>query len=97
MSAFRPSRDEYDFSYFDRVEEFAESLTRDADENTVFRFRRNTVAIVTYNHGEMCMYFDIRRNLATIEHHPLVRCPISCFPPTACRKISSPVSWTASP
>ena len=72
MSSFRPSRDEYDFSYFDRVEEFAESLTRDADENTVFRFKRNTVAIVTYNHGEMCMYFDIRRNLATIEHHPLV-------------------------
>lgn len=57
--------------YFDRVEAFLQRC-RAADENAVFHLERNEAAISRFNHDEICMYYDIRRNRERIDNHPLI-------------------------
>lgn len=45
----------------------------DIEGNTVFEFEKDVVAIAQYNHGELCMYYDIKRNRDKIYAHPLVK------------------------
>ena len=59
--------------YFARVEEYVASCRQAGGEGTVFDFERDTVAIAQYNHGELCMYYDLRRNREKLYAHPLVR------------------------
>ena len=58
---------------FARVEEYVASCRQAGGEGTVFAFERDTVAIAQYNHGELCMYYDLRRNREKLYAHPLVR------------------------
>lgn len=60
--------------YFACVHEYVESCKRaDVENKTVFEFEKNVVAIAQYNHDELCMYYDIKRNLDKIYAHPLVK------------------------
>ena len=72
LTKFMPKTGEFDFSYFDAVERFVSGRAAGSDGSTVFAFRKDVVALVAYNHDEMCMYFDIMRNIDLIENHPLV-------------------------
>ena len=58
-------------AYFDRVEEFLEKC-RAADENATFHLERDAAAVSRFNHDEICMYYDIRRNRGRIDSHPLI-------------------------
>ncbi len=59
--------------YFASVEAYVKSCKRADAGEAVFEFERDTVAIAQYNHDELCMYYDIRRNKEKIAAHPLVR------------------------
>ncbi len=59
--------------YFERVKDYVFNCRKaDTDGETVFHFEPDTVAIVQYSHGDLCMYYDIKRNYETIANHPLV-------------------------
>ena len=57
--------------YFAAVSAYAESSKRDQD--TVFDFDQNVIAIAQYNHNDICMYYDIKRNRDKIYASPLVK------------------------
>ena len=57
--------------YFNSVERYIDSCRGEGEEN-VFAFDRNAVAISQYDHDEICMYYDIRRNKEKVYDHPLV-------------------------
>lgn len=60
-------------SYFNAVKAYVDSCNRsDGDDNTLFEFEKDVVAISQYNHSELCTYYDIRRNRDKIEAHPLI-------------------------
>lgn len=42
-------------------------------DGTVFNFEPDTVAIAQYNHNELCMYYDIKRNKERIYSSPLAK------------------------
>ena len=52
-------------AYYNKVAQFVS--TRSQDENSVFSFNRDTVAIAQYNHDDLCMYYDVKRNREKIE------------------------------
>lgn len=57
--------------YFARVAEYIQSCKLTGDD-TLFEFDKDVVAVSEYNHGELCTYYDIRRNKEKIYSHPLV-------------------------
>ena len=57
--------------YFAAVSEYVRSSKR--NEDTVFDFDKNVVAIAQYNHNDICMYYDIKRNRDKIYASPLVK------------------------
>ncbi|MGN1373293.1 MAG: AAA domain-containing protein [Candidatus Coproplasma sp.] len=61
-------------SYFAEVKKYIDSCIRTDGENnnTLFEFDKEVIAISQYNHSEICTYYDIRRNRDRIERHPLV-------------------------
>ncbi|MBR5439357.1 MAG: DUF4011 domain-containing protein [Clostridia bacterium] len=60
-------------AYFAKVEEYVSSQCRsDISSDTTFKFDKNIVAISQYNHDELCMYYDIKRNKEKIYSHPLI-------------------------
>lgn len=60
--------------YFSRVLEYVRSQKRqDISAETTFEFEKNVVAIAQYNHDELCMYYDIKKNKEKIYSHPLVQ------------------------
>lgn len=59
-------------AYFAKVAEYVEKCSGN-DENTLFEFDPNVVAISHYNHNEICMYYDLKRNKDKIEKNSLVR------------------------
>ena len=56
--------------YFDAVEDHIKNC---ASEKGVFEFERDGIYIAQYNHSDMCMYYDVKRNRKKIEEHPLIR------------------------
>ncbi len=59
--------------YFRRVREYvAENNTIDR-ENSVFEFIDDRIAVSTYNHSDLCMYYDVRANSDRIEKSELVQ------------------------
>ncbi len=58
--------------YFDALEALV-ARHGGVDEDTVFRFDRNKVAIAQYNHNEICMYYDIKRHGNAVYENPLIR------------------------
>ena len=61
-----------DGTYFKKVEEYVAECSAQSN-NVHFSFDRNIVAISVYNHQNICMYYDIKRNAARIESHTLVK------------------------
>lgn len=59
-------------SYFKKVEDYVKDC-RAQNKNVQFSFHRDIVAISVYNHQNICMYYDIKRNAKKIEEHPLVK------------------------
>ena len=60
-------------TYFEKVLFYVNSQRReDLSEDTVFDFDKDVVAISQYNHSELCMYYDIKRNKEKIYNHPLI-------------------------
>lgn len=60
--------------YFAAVREYLRRCARgDSEGNTVFAYEPVGV-ISQYNHDELCMYYDIRRNREKIDNHPIIRC-----------------------
>ena len=57
--------------YFRLVERYMRSCAQDSD--APFVLMKNTVAIAQYNHSDLCMYYDFRRNRDTVLNHPLVK------------------------
>ena len=57
--------------YFAKVAEYIKSCKLPG-EGTLFEFDKDLVAVSEYNHGELCTYYDIRRNKDKIYSHPLV-------------------------
>ena len=55
--------------YFRKVVYFIDAQRQSDD--TVFSFEPDTVAISQYNHGELCMYYDIKRHRDEIYSSPL--------------------------
>lgn len=45
---------------------------RSEEADGVFCFEEDTVAILPYDHDELCMYYDIKRNRERIDSHPLI-------------------------
>ena len=60
-------------AYFKRVIEFVNSCKNPNQPDSVFEFDPNIVAISTYNHGEICMYYDIKRNKEKMLENPLIK------------------------
>lgn len=59
--------------YFERVKTYVDEQGReDISADTVFCFDKNVVAVLQYNHDELCMYYDIKRNKEKIYSHPSV-------------------------
>ncbi len=59
--------------YFELVQKYVEEQKReDISTDTVFEFNKDVVAIAQYNHDELCVYYDIKRNKEKIYKHPLV-------------------------
>ncbi len=67
--------------YFARVEAYAKKLLEAAREETLFRLERDVLALSRYNHDEICMYYDIRRNRKAIDEHPLIKRIFTMCPP----------------
>ena len=61
-------------AYFAAAEKYAESCRRgDIEADTVFSLDKDVIAIAQYNHNDICMYYDIKRNRDKIYAHPLVK------------------------
>lgn len=58
--------------YFAQVARFVREAKSAASADTLFEFDKDIVAFTTYDHDEVCMYYDIKRNESKIEKHPLV-------------------------
>ena len=58
-------------TYLDKVAVYIENYR--IDNNTLFNFEKNTVAIAKYNHDEICMYYDIQRHKESIYSSELVK------------------------
>ncbi len=59
--------------YFKLVDTYVSAQNRDdISSETAFTFDKNVVAIAQYNHDELCMYYDIKRNKEKIYTHPLI-------------------------
>lgn len=58
-----------DLNYFESVC----AHTEKCGGNSQFSFDKNAVIIAQYNHGDICMYYDVKRNRENIEKHPLIR------------------------
>ena len=58
--------------YFAAVEQYVRSCAGE-DGSAPFELLKDTVAIAQYNHSDLCMYYDFRRNRQRIENHPLVQ------------------------
>lgn len=58
--------------YFAAVERYVRSCAGE-DGSAPFELLKDTVAIAQYNHSDLCMYYDFRRNRQRIENHPLVQ------------------------
>jgi len=58
--------------YFERVARFVEHCKGNDDQAT-FEFDPNIIAISYYNHSDICMYYDIKRNKEKILKHDLVK------------------------
>ena len=56
--------------YFDEVKRYINEYKHD---DAVFEFDENIVAFFKYNHGELCMYYDIKNHEDLILEHPLVK------------------------
>ena len=56
--------------YFDQVESYIAASI--ANQETSFVLNRNTVAISLYNHSDICMYYDVRRNRDKIYQNKLI-------------------------
>lgn len=60
--------------YFEKVAEYISRQKRDdLTLDTVFEFDRDSAVILQYNHDELCMYYDIKRNKTKIFEHPLIQ------------------------
>ena len=55
--------------YFERVEKHVKNCSGGG----AFEFYRNALVIAQYNHSDMCMYYDVRRNREKIYASPLVK------------------------
>jgi len=58
--------------YFDLVEEFM-TACKGGESDIKFDLRRNVAAISLFNHDEICMYYDVRRNKKKLLENALVR------------------------
>lgn len=56
--------------YFDAVKQYISGSVQ--GEGTVFDFDKDFVVIAPYEHNELCMFYDIRRNRRKIDAHPLI-------------------------
>lgn len=56
--------------YFERLGNFIKAYNH--GDNTTFELLSDVVAISQYNHGDICMYYDIRRNKEKVYNSPLV-------------------------
>ncbi|MDE5728616.1 MAG: DUF4011 domain-containing protein, partial [Clostridia bacterium] len=55
--------------YFERVEKHVESCSGGG----AFEFFKNAVLIAQYNHSDVCMYYDVRKNKEKIYSSPLIK------------------------
>ena len=60
-------------AYFEAVEKYVRSCRGDEDSSASFEFIKDIVAIAQYNHSDLCMYYDFRRNREKIEASPLIQ------------------------
>ncbi len=58
--------------YFSRVKEYVIRCFG-SEENVTFEFLPNVIAISHFNHNEICMYYDLKRNKNKIANHSLVK------------------------
>ncbi len=58
--------------YFNKVKEYCYECSR-FSEGTVFECNPNRVAIAQYDHDEITVYYDLKRNRELIYAHPLVK------------------------
>ena len=58
--------------YFDRVERYLNDCVNTVSQQAAFSLSRDVVAISTYNHSDICMYYDVRRNKDKIDRSELV-------------------------
>ncbi len=58
--------------YMALVEQYVHSLRPDGSDVTL-SFDKDVIAIAQYNHSDICMYYDVRRNKPKIYAHPLVQ------------------------
>lgn len=57
--------------YMARVERYVQSIRPDGSDVTL-AFDKDVITIAQYNHSDVCMYYDVRRNKPKIYAHPLV-------------------------
>lgn len=58
--------------YFGRVAAFVSDCVLRTAPEAVFEFLPDCVAIARYEHSDLCMYYDVRRNKDKIYSHPLI-------------------------
>lgn len=60
-------------TYFSSVQEFVNAaLEADVQNKTKFVLERDLIAIAKYEHEDMCVYYDLRRNEDGILAHPVI-------------------------
>ena len=59
-------------SYFNSVAQFVGTLASESDGGSKFILDKEIIAIGGYNHGDMCMFHDIRRNKGKVLSSELV-------------------------
>lgn len=59
--------------YFKTVKEYIADKNRIDSENSVFEFIEDKIAVASYNHSDLCMYYDVRGNADLIEKSELVQ------------------------
>ena len=59
-------------AYFRRVKEYVAEKNKIDSGNSVFEFLDQTIAVSSYNHSDLCMYYDVRGNSDLIEKSDLV-------------------------
>lgn len=58
--------------YMEKVEEYINSLRPETNESTL-SFDRDVLVVSEYNHSDICMYYDVKRNKQKIYNSPLVQ------------------------